>query len=150
VWRDPGTPLRIGRAEVRRPGRHVTLAACGVILGRVLEAAELLAKEGIEAEVLNVHTLKPLDVDAVLVSCEKTGAVVTIEEHSIIGGLGSAVAEVLAERATKRIPLRRLGVADVFGESGLADELLAKHGLTVEGIARAAREATAHHTRSHA
>jgi transketolase len=149
VWRDPGMPFEIGKVEVRRSGRHVTLAACGVILGRVLEAAEALAAEGIEAEVLNVHTLKPLDVETVLASGEKTGAVVTVEEHSIIGGLGSAVAEVLAERASKRIPLRRLGVADVFGESGLADELLAKHGLTVEGIAAAARQAAAHHTRSH-
>lgn len=143
VWRDPQLPFEIGKAEVRRPGRHVALASCGVVLGRVLEAAHVLAAEGIEAEVLNVHTVKPLDVEAVLASCEKTGAVVTIEEHSIIGGLGSAVAEVLAERASRRIPLRRLGVADAFGESGLADELLAKHGLTVENIAAAAREVTA-------
>ena len=139
VWRPPGAPFEIGKAEVRREGGDVTLAACGVILGRALEAAELLAAEGIAAEVLNVHTLKPLDAEAVLRSCEKTGAVVTVEEHSVIGGLGSAVAELLAERASKRIPLRRIGVQDTFGESGLADELLEKHGLTAESIAAAAR-----------
>jgi transketolase len=140
VWRDAGSPFEIGKAEVRRPGGDITLAACGVILGRVLEAAEALEREGISAEVLNVHTVKPLDVEIVLGSCERTGAVVTIEEHSIIGGLGSAVAEVLAERASKRIPLQRIGVRDTFGESGTAEELLEKHGLTVESIARAARE----------
>ena len=139
VRREANLPFEIGKAEVRRAGNDVTLAACGVILGRVLEAAEALAGEGISAEVLNVHTIKPLDAAAVLISCEKTGAVVTIEEHSIIGGLGSAVAEVLGENADSRIPLRRLGVADTFGESGTADELLAKHGLTVESIAAAAR-----------
>jgi transketolase len=140
VWREVAAPFGIGKVEVRRAGGDVTLAACGVILGRVLEAAEELAKEGISAEVLNVHTIKPLDLEAVLGSCEKTGAILTVEEHSIIGGLGSAVAEALAERASKRIPLRRLGVADTFGESGLADELLAKHGLTVTSIAAATRE----------
>ena len=139
VWRPPGAPFEIGKAEVRREGGDVTLAACGVILGRALEAAKLLAAEGIAAEVLNVHTVKPLDAEAVLGSCEKTGAVVTVEEHSVIGGLGSAVAELLAERASKHIPLRRIGVQDTFGESGLADELLEKHGLTAESIAAAAR-----------
>ena len=140
VWRETDSPFEIGKAEVRRAGGDVTLAVSGVILGRVLEAAEQLTKEGISAEVINVHTVKPLDVETMLASCEKTGAIVTVEEHSIIGGLGSAVAELLAERAGKRIPLRRLGVADTFGESGLADELLAKHGLTVANIAAATRE----------
>jgi len=90
--------------------------------------------------VLNVHTIKPLDAAAILSSCEKTGAVVTVEEQSIIGGLGSAVAEVLAEQASRRIPLRRVGVQDTFGESGTADELLHKHGLTAENIAATARD----------
>lgn len=140
VWRDAGSPFEIGKAEVRRAGQEVTLAACGVILGRVLEAAEALEREGIWAEVLNIHTVKPLDVQTVLSSCERTRAVVTIEEHNIIGGLGSAIAEVLAEEASSRARLHRLGVADSFGESGLADELLEKHGLTAENIARRARE----------
>jgi len=138
VWREADTHFEIGKAEVRRVGADVTLAASGVILGRVLAAAETLAHQGVSAEVLNLHTIKPLDTEAVLASCEKTGRVVTVEEHSTIGGLGSAVAELLSERASKHIPLRRLGVADAFGESGLADELLAKHGLTEESIAAAA------------
>ena len=140
VWRDQDTPFEIGKAEVRRPGEDVTLAVCGVILGRVLEAAGMLSAEGISAEVLNIHTLKPLDAEALVASCERTGAAVTIEEHSTIGGLGSAAAEALSERAGRRIPLRRIGVADTFGESGLADELLARHGLTAENIAATARE----------
>ena len=139
VWRPEGMPFALGPAEVRRAGTDITLAACGVILGRVLEAAQVLAGEGVAAEVLNVPTLKPFDSDTVLASCERTGVVLTIEEHSIIGGLGSAVAEVLAERASGHIRLRRLGVADTFGESGLADELLHKHGLTAEHIVAQAR-----------
>jgi transketolase len=139
TWRDPGVPFRVGEVEVRRPGRDVTIAVSGAILGRALEAAAILAIEGLSAEVLNVHTIKPLDADAVLASCERTGAVVTVEEHSIIGGLGSAVAEVLSERASRRLSFRRLGVADTFGESGTADELLEKHGLTAPNIADAAR-----------
>jgi transketolase len=135
VWRQPDQPFEIGKAEVRRPGSDITIAACGVILGRVLDAAEKLEEAGISAEVLNVHTVKPLDADAILDSCRRTGAVVTVEEASIIGGLGSAVAEVLAEQAGRHIPLKRLGVADTFGESGTADELLEKHGLTVDNIA---------------
>jgi transketolase len=140
VWRDASTPFTIGAAEVRRSGGDVTILACGVILGRALDAAELLQRDGISAEVLNVHTLKPLDADAVLASCGRTGAALTVEEHSIIGGLGSAVAEVLAERSPVRVPLRRLGVRDMFGESGTADELLEKHGLAVENIAAEARD----------
>ena len=135
VWREPAASFELGKVEVRRPGEDITIAACGVILGRVLEAAELLHRNGISAEVLNVHTIKPLDTNHVLASCQSTGAVLTVEEHSVIGGLGSAVAEALAEQASKRIPFRRLGVQDTFGESGTADELLAKHGLTVESIA---------------
>jgi len=140
IWREAGAPFEIGRVELRRSGEDITIVACGVILGRVLEAAKTLEREGISAEVLNVHTIKPLDADTVLSSCQRTGAVVTVEEHSTIGGLGSAIAEVLAERASRRIRLRRIGVADTFGESGLADELLAKHGLTVENIAAATHE----------
>ncbi len=139
VWREANARFEIGKAEVRRSGTDVTLAACGVILGRVLEAAEALEVEGISAEVLNVHTIKPLDGETILDSCCRTGAVVTIEEQSIIGGLGSAVAELLAERADRWIPLRRVGVADTFGESGTAEELLEKHGLTAENIAGVAR-----------
>jgi transketolase len=140
VWREASSSFDIGKAEVRRVGGDVTLAACGVVLGRTLEAAQALEREGMSAEVLNVHTIKPLDAKAVLASCERTGAIVTVEEHSIIGGLGSAVAELLAERSGKQVALRRVGVADAFGESGTADELLEKHGLTAENICAVARE----------
>ena len=138
VWREPGAAFEVGKAEVRRKGGDVTIAACGVILGRALEAAEALASQGLSAEVINVHTIKPLDGETLLESCERTGAVVTVEEHSVIGGLGSAVAEMLAERATRRLPLKRIGVADTFGESGTAEELLEKHGLTAQNIAATA------------
>jgi len=138
VWRASGAPFEIGKGEVRREGGNVTIVACGVILGRVLEAAEALGGRGISAEVINVHTIKPLDGETILSSCERTGAVVTVEEHSIIGGLGSAVAEVLAEGASQHVPLTRMGVADTFGESGTAEELLEKHGLTAENIAATA------------
>ncbi|MHC4479905.1 MAG: transketolase family protein [Planctomycetota bacterium] len=139
VWREEGTPFEMGKAELRREGSDVTLISTGVILGRVLEAAESLAQEGISAEVLNIHTLKPLDAGTILSSCARTGAAVTVEEHNIIGALGSAVAEVLAEGATTRVPFKRVGVADTFGESGTAEELLHKHGLTAENVAAVAR-----------
>lgn len=133
VWREADRPFRIGEAEIRRPGRDVTIAVTGVLLGRALEAAELLAGQGIEAEVLNVHTVKPLDRETILGSATRTGAIATFEEHSIIGGLGSAVAEAMADAAAG-VPFRRLGVRDCFGETGSAEELLAKHGLTVENL----------------
>jgi transketolase len=107
-------------------------------MGEVLAAAEFLAARGISAEVIDIHTVKPLDSQAILASAQRTRAIVTIEEHSIYGGLGSAVCELIAERAAERIPVRRLGVRDVFGESGEADQLLELHGLTAPHIARAA------------
>ena len=125
--------FQIGRATRLRSGGEVVLLATGHMVWKALEAAELLAKDGVQAGVVNVSTIKPLDEAAVLVAAANAGLIVTIEEHSIIGGLGSAVAEVLAE-SRPGSPLLRLGVRDQFGESGLADELLAKHGLQAEGI----------------
>jgi transketolase len=142
VWREADRPFRIGEAEVRRAGRDITIASTGVLLGRALDAADQLASQGIEAEVLNVHTIKPLDRRTILESAARTGALVTFEEHSVIGGLGSAVAEALAESSI-RVPFRRIGVQDVFGETGLADELLAKHGLTAENLVVIVRELVA-------
>jgi len=130
----------IGKARILRSGTDVTLAATGVIMGEVLAAADFLAARGISAEVLDIHTVKPLDTDSILASASKTGRVLTIEEHSIYGGLGSAVCEAIAEGAKSHIPVRRLGVRDVFGESGEADQLLELHGLTSPHIARAAEE----------
>jgi transketolase len=131
----------IGRAYVLREGGDVTLAACGVMVGRALEAADMLAAEGVSSEVIDVSCIKPLDAETLLVSARKTEAVVTCEEHSIIGGLGSAVAELLGECAP--LPLERVGVRDVFGTSGEADELMAKFGLAAQDIAAAARRALA-------
>jgi len=139
VWREAERPFVIGEVEVRRAGRDVTLASSGALLGKVLEAAEILASEGIGAEVLNVHTVKPLDGAAILASVARTGAILTFEEHSVIGGLGSAVAEILAEGRSS-VPFRRLGVADTFGESGSAEELLERYGLTAANIVATARD----------
>ena len=133
--------FELGRAYVLREGTDVTLAACGVMVERAIAAAEMLAAEGISAEVLDVATIKPLDVDTVVASVTKTGAVVTCEEHSIIGGLGSGIAEVLGEHVPA--PLRRVGVRDVFGTSGDPEELMVHFGLTASDIVAAAREAVA-------
>ena len=133
-----GEPFRIGKATVMREGKDVTLIGCGQMVSFCLDAAEMLAAEGVSAEVINMSTIKPLDVEAVVASVSKTGCCVTAEEHSIIGGLGSAVAEVLSE--TVVAPLERVGTNDTFGESGKPDELMAKYGLTAEHIADAARK----------
>jgi transketolase len=138
VWRDEGLPFVIGQVEVRRPGRDLTIACTGVLLGQVMLAADLLSRRGVSVEILNVHTIKPIDRDAILASCLRTGAVMSVEEHSIIGGLGTAIAEILAEDARTVIPLRRIGVMDSFGESGSAYELLDFHHLTSEHIVSAA------------
>ncbi len=129
--------FELGKAYVVREGADVTLAACGVMVERALAAAELLAADGVSAEVIDVATLKPLDVGTIAASAAKTGAVVTCEEHSIIGGLGSAVAEVLGEHVP--VPLARVGVRDVFGTSGDPEELMAHFGLTAHHVAEAAR-----------
>jgi len=138
---EAGFEFALGRAYVLREGSDVTLAACGVMVARALQAAELLAAEGISAEVIDVMSLKPLDDATILASARKTGAVVTCEEHSIIGGLGSAVATALALEAPT--PMELVGVRDVFGTSGEADELLAYFGLTGADIADAARRTIA-------
>lgn len=128
-----------GKGEVLKDGKDVALIATGIMVGKALEAAKELQAEGIDARVINIHTLKPLDAELVVKAARETGHVVTCEEHSVIGGLGSAVAEVLArECPTKQ---RFIGVQDVFGESGSPKELLEKYGLTVEAIVKAAKDA---------
>lgn len=133
--------FELGHARMLREGVHVTLAACGVMVEQALAAAELLELDGVHAEVLDVATIKPLPAEEIVASARKTGAVVTCEEHSIIGGLGSAVAEALGELAP--VPLARVGVRDVFGTSGEPAELMAHFGLTGADIAAAAREVLA-------
>ena len=133
-----GYKFAIGKANVLREGRDVALVANGVLVAAALAAAEELAQEGIQAAVVNAASVKPLDGDTITRVAQAAGAVVTAEEHNIIGGLGSAVAEALGE--TFPVPLQRVGVRDVFGESGRPSELLAKYGLTAGAIAAAARE----------
>ncbi len=128
----------VGRATVLQEGSDVTIAAAGVMVAEALAAADLLAADGILAEVIDVFSVKPLDAETLLASARKTGAVVTAEEHSVVGGLGSAVAELLAEHHL--VPMRRIGVRDAFGTSGEPDELMAHFGLTAADIAAAARE----------
>lgn len=125
-----------GKAEVLRQGADVSIFATGIMTAKALDAAETLAKQGIQAEVINVHTIKPLDEETVIASAKKTGKVVTAEEHSIIGGLGSAIAEVLVRQCPTKQAF--VGVQDSFGESGSPDDLLEKYGLTAEVIVKAA------------
>ena len=129
------------KAAVLTEGNDVALIANGVMVMAALEAAKMLAAEGIQARVINMASVKPLDEAAVVSAAKETGAIVTCEEHRIIGGLGSAVAEVLAEQAPA--PLERVGVKDTFGESGKPKELLAKYGLTAADVAEAARRVVA-------
>ncbi|SFK88265.1 transketolase [Lachnospiraceae bacterium KH1T2] len=128
----PDYKFEIGKGIVLKEGKDLTIIATGLEVNESLEAAKLLANDGIDAEVINIHTIKPLDVDLVVKSAAKTGKVVTVEEHSIIGGLGGAVAEALAEHCPTK--MKRIGVEDRFGESGPAVELLDKFGLNANGI----------------
>lgn len=139
VVTDESTPFEIGRAVGLREGGDVTLLTTGCMASETLRAAELLAAEGLEADVLHLHTIKLLDVEAVIASATRTGCVVTAEEHSVLNGLGSAVAEALGERLP--VPLERVGTKDVFGVSGTMDELFDHFGLRAADIARAARRA---------
>ncbi len=133
VFHDPASyEFELGKGIVEREGTDVTIVACGLMVAASLEAAEALAERGVSAEVVNIHTIKPLDEKTVIASARKTGRVVTVEEHSVIGGLGSAVCDALSESCPT--PVHKVGVRDVFGESGPALDLLAKYGLDARGI----------------
>ena len=135
VFNDPDTyEFHLGKGVVLREGTDVTVVATGLMVAEALAAADELAERGVSAEVINIHTIKPLDEELVRASAAKTGHVVTAEEHSVIGGLGDAVLAALAESP---VPLRKLGVNDVFGESGPAVDLLHKYGLDAAGIVAA-------------
>ena len=134
-----GYRFQIGKAEVFRPGTDVSILATGIMVGMALEAAEMLARESIEARVVNVSTLKPLDRETVLQCARDTGAVVTAEEHLKHGGLGSIVAEVLGEHCP--VPLSVVAIDEVYSPSGEAEELLEMRGLTPERISQAAKSA---------
>ena len=124
--------FEVGKGVLLKEGNDVTIVATGLCVGAALEAAEKLAADGISAEVINIHTIKPLDEEMILNSVKKTGKVVTAEEHSVIGGLGSAVCDCLSEKMPA--PVCKIGVNDVYGESGPAVKLLEKYGLDSQGI----------------
>ena len=124
--------FEIGKGVVLREGTDVTLIATGLEVAEALQAAEMLCADGISAKVINIHTIKPLDEELVLAAAKETGKVVTIEEHSVIGGLGSAVCDLLSEKAPTKV--LKIGVNDTFGESGPAVELIKKYGLDAESL----------------
>ncbi|MCR5399401.1 MAG: transketolase family protein [Lachnospiraceae bacterium] len=128
----PDYKFEIGKGVKLTEGKDVTIVATGICVDSALGAAKLLEADGISAEVINIHTIKPIDKDIILASAKKTGKVVTVEEHSVIGGLGSAVCDVLSENLPT--PVKKIGVQDVFGESGSAGELVKKFGLDAEGV----------------
>lgn len=136
---DAATPFMIGKANVLRDGSDVTLIGCGIMVYESLQAAEILKKEGISARVINIHTIKPIDEAVIIKAAQETGAIVTAEEHQINGGLGSAVAEVLAKNSP--VPQEMVAVPDVFGETGTPQELLVHFHLKDVDIAAAARKA---------
>ena len=128
----PDYKFEIGKGVVLREGKDLTIIATGLPVSNCLEAAEKLAADGIDAKVINIHTIKPLDEELVVAAAKETGKVVTVEEHSVIGGLGSAVCDVLAEKAPTKV--MKIGINDTFGESGPAVELLKKYGLDTDSI----------------
>ena len=128
----PDYKFELGQGGHLREGRDVTNIASGITVASALEAAEKLEADGISAEVINIHTIKPLDEELVVASAKKTGKVVTAEEHSVIGGLGSAVCDCLCEKCPT--PVLKIGMQDVFGESGPAGALVEKYGLDGKGI----------------
>jgi transketolase len=148
-YEDMTVPLQgrfeLGKARVLREGADVTLVACGLMTKRCLAAADRLLESGISAEVLDCATIKPLDAKTILDSAGKTGAVVTAENHSILGGLGGAIAELLGEGCP--VPMKRVGIQDRYGESGPMEDLLPEYGLTAEAVVEAARSVLARKTK---
>jgi transketolase len=132
-------PFQIGQANTVREGRDVTIIACGLMTGVALDAACILAEQGVSARVLDMHTVKPVDRRAILAAARETGAIVTAEEHLVRGGLGAAVAQVTAEEHP--VPMRFVGIRDTYLESGTVEELMAKYGFSSSDVVRAATEA---------
>ena len=130
--------FELGKGIVLCEGKDLTIIATGLCVSRALEAAEQLKADGIEARVINIHTIKPLDEHLIIEAAKETHKVVTVEEHSVIGGLGSAVAEVLGEQYP--VPMMRIGIQDVFGESGPAEKLIEKYGLDAESLDKKVKE----------
>ncbi|MFD3155724.1 transketolase family protein [Haloimpatiens sp. FM7330] len=135
---NPDYKFELGKAVKLREGKDATIVATGIMVEAALEAYNLLAEEGIKAEVINIHTIKPIDSESITESARKTGVVITVEEHNIIGGLGSAVCEVVSENHP--VPVLRVGIKDTFGESGKPAQLLEKYGLTAKDIVKAVKK----------
>lgn len=138
----PESKFEIGKANILKKGKDITIIACGLMVQESLKAAELLEKKGISASVINMHTIKPIDKKAIINAAKETKAIITAEEHQVNGGLGSAVAEVLSENYPTKLKI--IGIKDTFGESGSPDELLTKYGLTKEHIVKEAEKLLNH------
>ena len=138
----PGTPWHLGKSQTVVDGDDVTIIAIGIMVGEAIKAAEHLAKDGVSARVVNMSSIKPIDKDAVLKAARDTGSLVTAEEHTIIGGLGSAVCEVITEDYP--VPVRRVGIRDVFGQSGEVEELMRAYGLTDENLVKNVHDVMKH------
>lgn len=139
VFNDEATyKFEVGKAIKLNDGSDVTIIASGLMVNEAIKAAKTLEQEGIKADVLNIHTIKPLDEEAVLASAKKTGKVVTVEEHSVIGGLGSAVCDLLSEKYP--VPVKKIGMNDEYGMSGSATDLLAHYGFSAENIVKTVKE----------
>ena len=134
----PDYKFEIGKGVVLRDGKDLTIVATGLCVSEALKAAETLAAEGVDAAVINIHTIKPIDEELLCEYAKKTGKIVTVEEHSILGGLGGAVCETLSEKCP--VPVKRIGIKDCFGESGPAAELIHKYGIDAEGITAQIKE----------
>jgi transketolase len=139
IYPESACPFEIGKANVVRQGGDLTIIACGIMVAAALDAAAMLAQEGLSARVLDMHTLRPMDTAAILAAARETGAIVTAEEHLLHGGMGSNIARVVA--AARPVPMRFVGLADTYTDSGDPGALLEKYGLTAQHIALAAREA---------
>ena len=134
----PDYQFEIGKGVVLKEGKELTIIATGLCVSSALEAAKFLAEDGIEARVINIHTIKPIDEELIIAAAKETGKIVTVEEHSVIGGLGGAVCEVLGEKAP--VPVKRIGIKDVFGESGPAGKLIEKYGLDGKGVYKSVKD----------
>ncbi len=138
VFYDENAEIKLGKANVLREGKDVTVIATGIMVSEAMLAASQMAEEGIDVRVIDMHTIKPLDEEMIIKAAKETGRIVTAEEHSVIGGLGSAVAEVLCRNCPARVEM--VGQQDTYGESGKPDELKEKYGMTAADIVRAIRE----------
>ena len=139
--KEDGSDFVIGKAQKLSEGKDISIFACGHLVWKAIEAGKLLEAEGVSVEVINLHTIKPLDVEAIVASISKTGCAVTAEEHNVIGGLGDAVAQVAAKHCP--VPMEYIGTQDTFGESGTPNQLLAKYGLDTPHIVAAAKKVLA-------